>query len=124
MTSAPKRATDKISSLSRPQSMMLGTLQDERGAIRALLTAPAVVVSDGQRHLGMVRDLSLSGVFFYTEFEPSPGSSVQLEITLTKDGTKTLLCRGNVVRVVRAAAGSALGVAVQAFQYELRVNQR
>jgi hypothetical protein len=104
--------------------MMLGTRQDERGAVRALLTAPAVVTSEGQRHLGLVRDLSSTGVFFYTEFELSCGSCIEVEIKVTKDGSKTLRCCGKVVRVVRGIAGSAFGVAVQAIEYELRVNQR
>jgi hypothetical protein len=104
--------------------MMLGTREDERGAIRALLTAPVVVTSERQKHLGLLRDLSLSGASFYTEFEPPYGAYVELEIKLTKDGSKTLRCCGRVIRVVHSSAGSALGVAVQAIEYELRANQR
>jgi hypothetical protein len=97
--------------------LMLGARQDECGA---LLTAPLVVISEGQRHLGLVRDLSLTGMFFYTDFEPACGSGVELNIRLTKDGSRILACQGDVVRVVHGLAGSAVGVAVQVTEYQLQ----
>jgi hypothetical protein len=119
MANSIQGSTDAVRPCARRQAIMLGRQSDERKAIRALLTAPAVIISEGNRHLGLVRDLSLGGMFIYTDFEPSCAADIQLTIRLTKDGSATLMCRGTVVRVVRGAAGSAYGVAVQANQYEL-----
>jgi hypothetical protein len=103
----------------RGQALMTGNQREERKSNRVLFTAPAVIYAGSTRHLGLIRDFSVSGLFFYTDFVPARGAVLRITIKLTKCGSKTLTCSGKVTRVVNGANGSAIGVAIQADQFEL-----
>jgi hypothetical protein len=66
-----------------------------------------------------VRDFSVSGLFFYTDFQPTCGAVLHITIKLTKCGSKTLTCVGRVMRVTSGTHGAAVGVAIQAEEFEL-----
>jgi PilZ domain-containing protein len=96
-------------------AVMLGTHGEQRRALRLLTTAQAVVLMDGERHIGLVRDLSSTGLFVYSDFTPELGTELKLTIRLSRDKNKTavFLCSGNVVRVEASNKGVAVGIAVR-----------
>ena len=101
--------------LARHQEIMLGHQGEQRSAIRFFNTAPAVIHADGVRHVGLVRDLSGSGLFVYSDFKPLPGATVDLILWLSKDTARndTLNCKGKVVRVVANQSGAAVGIGLE-----------
>lgn len=96
-------------------AVMLGTHGEQRRALRVLTTAPAVVLRNGERHIGLVRDMSATGLFVYSDFTPAPGTELKLTIRLSQDKNKTavFLCQGSVVRVEDSDNGAAVGIALK-----------
>lgn len=96
-------------------AVMLGTHGEQRSATRLLTTAPAVIYLDGQRHVGLVRDLSDSGLFVYSDFAPADGAQLKITVQLGHTKTKTFafVCAGRVVRTEQAHTGAATGIAVE-----------
>lgn len=96
-------------------AVMIGTHGEQRRALRLLTTAPAVVYMNGERHIGLVRDLSATGLFVYSDFAPPTGTELNLTIQLSRDEEKTSLfvCKGKVVRVEDSRNGAAVGIAVK-----------
>ena len=79
--------------------------------------------SNGEREgCGFTQDLSVRGVFFYTESPLSPGDAVEIvlmmpsEITLTE--STRVRCHCKVVRVADPTVGSKSGVAAHIESYE------
>ena len=100
------------------------TLQpDERRAHRYLITASADIEHDSGKHVGLVRDLSATGMFVYSNFRPSCGDELQLQIGLWNLGAEkiAITCRGKVVRVEQPASGAAIGIAISISGYQLHV---
>ena len=95
-------------------AVMIGAHGDQRRALRLLTTAPAVVYVTGERHIGLVRDLSATGLFLYSDFTPELGSELNLTIRLSRDEKKTavFVCKGTVVRVEDPRNGAAVGIAI------------
>jgi hypothetical protein len=64
---------------------------------------------------GVTRDMSVSGVFFWTDmpnFTPALGKSISFAVAISRPGGKmTIKCRGVVVRT--EPRGNDLGVAVR-----------
>jgi hypothetical protein len=97
------------------QAVMLGTHGEQRrGGPRLLTTAPAVMHLNEERHIGLVRDLSSTGLFVYSDFNPSVGDELKITVRLSKDKNKSavFLCTGKVVRVEDSCNGSAVGIGV------------
>jgi len=96
-------------------AVMLGTHGEQRRALRLLTTAPAVIHMSKERHVGLVRDLSATGLFVYSDFTPAIGAELKLTIRLSQDEKKTSLfiCRGSVVRVEDSRNGAAVGIAIR-----------
>jgi hypothetical protein len=95
-------------------ALMLGTHGEQRRGIRLLTTAPAVMHFDDERHVGLVRDLSSTGLFVYSDFNPTLGAELKITIRLSTDKNKSavFLCSGKVVRVEDSNNGSAVGIGV------------
>jgi len=80
--------------------------------------------SNGGTHsaVGQTRDLSTSGVFFYADFEPVQGSTIELVLTfppeITRGESKCVLCRGTVTRT-EPNAQDKIGIAVEIDSYEV-----
>src|SRR5262249_55291457 len=69
-------------------------------------TAPGI-------HVAMVRDVSATGIFFYSDFKPPVGAHVVLMINRRSSGGNTRMrCAGKVVRVEQIRAGAAPGIAL------------
>ncbi|MGE0407244.1 MAG: PilZ domain-containing protein [Candidatus Korobacteraceae bacterium] len=98
----------------------------KRKAIRFPVEEPVTASwSNGGTHdsVGQTRDVSTSGVFFYADFEPAQGSTIELVLTFPPEVTgresMCVLCRGTVVRVEPDAQESKTGVAVEIQSYEV-----
>jgi hypothetical protein len=96
-------------------AVMLGTHGEQRRALRTLTTSPAVVLMDGKRHIGLVRDLSSTGLFVYSDFTPARGTDLKFTIRISREKNKCseFLCSGRVVRVEDSRKGAAVGIAVK-----------
>ncbi len=96
-------------------AVMIGTHGEQRRALRLLTTAAAVVYMNGERHIGLVRDLSATGLFVYSDFTPSLDTELNLSIRLSRDEKKTavFVCKGIVVRVEDSRNGAAVGIAIR-----------
>jgi hypothetical protein len=99
----------------RRNAVMLGARCEQRSGYRQLTTMPATVFFHERRHVGLVRDLSESGLFVYSDFEPTQNDRLFLILKVTQaDGSSTNLeCSGQVVRVESGIAGAAVGIAVK-----------
>ena len=63
-------------------------------------------------HVGVIRDISEGGIFFYSDFKPSIGTRVRLSFVSPIENTRQH-CEGIVVRVEHSRAGAAPGIALQ-----------
>lgn len=99
----------------RRHALMMGSRCEQRSGERQLTTMPATVFFHERRHVGLVRDLSESGLFVYSDFEPKQNDPLFLILKVTQaDGSTTNLeCNGQVVRVEAGIAGAAVGIAVK-----------
>lgn len=95
-------------------AVMIGTHGEQRRALRLLTTAPAVVYMNGERHIGLVRDLSATGLFVYSDFTPTLDTELSLTTRLSRNEKKTavFVCKGTVVRVEASRNGAAVGIAI------------
>jgi PilZ domain len=95
-------------------AVMLGTHGEQRRGIRLLTTAPAVMHHSEERHVGLVRDLSSTGLFVYSDFTPRIGTELKITVRLSRDNHKTavFVCKGTVVRVEGSRNGSAVGIGI------------
>jgi len=81
--------------------------------------------SNGGTHeaVGQTRDISTSGIYFYADFEPAHGSSIELVLTFPPEVTRgesvCVLCRGTVVRVEPNPEEKKTGVAVEIQSYNV-----
>jgi hypothetical protein len=96
-------------------AVMIGTHGEQRRSLRLLTTAPAVIYINGERHIGLVRDLSATGLFAYSDFTPEINAELKLTIQLSRDDKKTavFVCKGKVMRVENSRNGAAVGIAVK-----------
>lgn len=89
---------------------------ERRSQKRISAQVPVSVRSDGKEPSpGQARDLSLSGIFLYTERPFSPGSELELVLTLPPEllGSERnwVCCRARVVRVEEGDENGRFGVA-------------
>lgn len=84
---------------------------EKRKEVRADAVMP-VVLADAT---GLTRDMSVSGVYFWTDmpaFLPALGNSISFAVAITRPGGKmTIKCRGVVVRT--EPRGKDIGIAVK-----------
>ncbi len=80
----------------------------QRGADRIESALPLTI---GSSH-AFTQNISATGVFFETEEDQTPGSTVSFSVEFLIDGQKfNLVCEGQVVRV--EPRGTRIGVAAQ-----------
>jgi len=79
---------------------------------------PVVVRAEEQENVGLLRDISQTGMFFYCSLSPSVGSQVEVVIRPSlADPSVAVRCRCRVVRVEPSLPGAATGVAVAIQEY-------
>lgn len=85
---------------------------------RGLAVMPAVVRAEGQDNVGLLRDISQTGMFFYCGLSPAVGSTVEVLLRPSAgDPTVVVRCRCRVVRTEPSRAGAATGVGVTIEEY-------
>src|SRR5437588_4686726 len=97
---------------------------------RALCVSARVSGADPAQHdkIGLIRDVSPSGIFFYSNFAPEVGSDITLSFTIPAsdrhsphghDAEGEVVCTGKVVRVVKFSEGAATGIALRLAEPEM-----
>jgi hypothetical protein len=86
----------------------------KRCVSRIFVRLPAWVTLEARadEHVAFVRDISPRGIFFYSDFTPSPGDRIELVLQYLSGANKARLhLHGTVVRLEQVQA-SAVGIAV------------
>jgi hypothetical protein len=95
-------------------------LPNQRQSIRRLVVAPCLVYFHDRRHVGLIRDISSSGLFAYSDFQPMLGETLRIVITQRDDfSSATVSCSGEVVRVETQPEGAATGIALKVSCYDV-----
>jgi hypothetical protein len=98
-------------------NIMRSTLDQRRSSLRVQMAIPAEVICPdpgGQHHTALVRDISFSGAFFYSNFTPQLNSQITIDFVFPiVERRMKVTCHGAVVRVERSAPGAATGIAMQ-----------
>lgn len=85
---------------------------------RGLAVMPAIIRADGQENVGLLRDISQTGMFFYCSLSPAVGSAVEVLLRPSAaDPTVVVRCRCRVVRTELSRGGAATGVGVAIEEY-------
>lgn len=105
---------------SNPSFWAGGWVQGQRASRRTLVVAPCVIFFREERHIGLIRDISATGLFAYSNFTPTVGETLRIVLTEKSEaGTKTVTCHGVVVRVESKGTGAATGIAFRVAGYEV-----
>lgn len=83
---------------------------NQRSSPRSLAVCPIHISTPSGTAHGIVRDISASGIFFFSNFRPSLQMTINFSLQL-KDSTMS--GRGHVVRVEQSAPGAAFGIALK-----------
>ena len=71
---------------------------------------------EARSHVGLLRDVSPDGVFFYSDFKPPIGTEVEVTFTIPVNSNRLkFVCRGKVLRVEQTASGAAPGIAARLY---------
>jgi hypothetical protein len=96
--------------------MTMAKVRDKRREERVAAVLPVRL----NNAAGVTRDMSVTGIFFETDAELAPGSSIEFVVDIhIPAGKRTLTCLGNIVRT--EARDNRLGVAVKILDSRIRV---
>lgn len=115
MSDEKETPDSKLNLLSlRRQAVMLGH-HEQRLSDRNLVIAPAAIDVEGTSHVALVRDVSNSGIFVYSDFEPTCGAVIELTMQQKTESSErqNVALKGRVVRVEAGNSLSAVGIAVE-----------
>lgn len=85
-----------------------------RSTSRTLLLLPVFIALGYGEHRGVIRDVSASGIFLYSDFTPPLGAEIELRLrprTLNEQREPMSYC-GVVSRVTSGVTGAAVGIAL------------
>jgi len=102
----------------RRNGVLYDSYPNQRLEPRGLAVLPVVVRAEAQESVGLLRDISQTGMFFYCSLSPAVGS--QLEVVIrpsVADANVAVRCRCRVVRIESKLPGAAAGVAVTIEEY-------
>ena len=82
--------------------------------------------------VGLSRDVSRSGVFFYSNFAPEIGARLTVSFTVPPSDSNSdspitpgeITCSGKVVRVVQGNAGAATGIGLRLDDQEMEFQKK
>ena len=101
------------------------TLDQRRSCMRIRLAVPAEVTcpdSDPQHHSALVRDISTSGAFFYSNLTPPSNSEATIDFLFPiVEKRMKVTCSGTIVRVEKSMNGGATGIAIKFRHYDVMV---
>jgi hypothetical protein len=97
----------------------VGRYGPQRIARRSVAILPVIVRESGREHVGVLRDISAAGMFFYSSLTPAVGSEIEVVIKASDfDPRVTACCRCTVMRVETHRGGAATGIGVAISSYE------
>lgn len=94
------------------QDVMIHPAHDRRGKLRTLLILPVSIVFARAEHAGVIRDISPSGLFLFSNFTATVGEEIELQLTLPAPASppsRVTYC-GRVVRITTGVPGAAVGI--------------
>jgi PilZ domain-containing protein len=108
----------------RASRIMQNLHNEQRDTERRPLCVAAKVVQpqpNTPEKVGLIRDVSRSGIFFYSNFAPEVGSRLTVSFTVPPSDANSdsslspgeITCTGKVVRVVKGNAGAATGIGLR-----------
>ena len=107
MASAIKTGTAKVDG----EHLMLNPHCNRRGNTRTLLILPVSVSLGYAQRPGVIRDISPTGMFLYSDFRPPLGAEIELKLTTPEPSyPRHLTYRATVVRLTSGVAGAAVGI--------------
>lgn len=106
------------STVVRRNDVLYGSCPNQRLEPRGLAVLPVVVRAEEQENVGLLRDISQTGMFFYCSLSPAVGSQIEVVIRPSlADPSVAVRCRCRVVRVEPSLPGAATGIAVAIQEY-------
>lgn len=107
MASAKKAVNAKLEA----ERVMLDPHCNRRGTVRTLLILPVSLGLGLTDHVGIIRDISPTGMFFYSDFTPPVGAEIELQVRPPQPSyPQRLTYRGIVVRLTTGVRGAAMGI--------------
>ena len=102
----------------RRNGVLFGSYPNQRLEPRGIAVLPVVVRAGGQESVGLLRDISQTGMFFYCSLSPAVGSDIKVVIRPSvADSSVAVHCRCRVVRIEATFPGAATGVGVAVEEY-------
>jgi hypothetical protein len=103
---------------------MAESKSERRGQKRVAARVPVSIRAGGSTEaVGHTRDLSLSGIFLYTESKIQAGSMLEIVLVLpaelTQGEQRWMCCQASVIRVEEPSQGNGFGVAASIERMEL-----
>jgi hypothetical protein len=92
------------------EQVMLNPRCNRRGNSRSLLVLPVSIALGYSRHQGVIRDISASGMFLYSDFTAPIGAEIELKVSSPTAGARPAIYRAIVVRVMSGVTGAAVGI--------------
>ena len=92
------------------EQVMLNPRCNRRGNSRTLLILPVSIGLGYSRHQGVIRDISASGIFLYSDFTAPIGAEIELKVTPPTPGARPVTYRAIVVRLTAGVSGAAVGI--------------
>jgi hypothetical protein len=94
-------------------------IADLRKARRGGAILPLTISADGNTSVGLLRDVSTAGMFFYAKIAPKIGSELRVLVhPSAADCGVTICCKCKVIRVEPGVAGAATGIGVTIEGYD------
>lgn len=102
----------------RRTGVLEGTYPNQRLEARGLAVLPVVVRAETKEIVGLLRDISQTGMFFYCNLMPQVGSDLEVLLRPSvADPGVVVRCRCRVVRIEPSVPGAATGVGVAIEEY-------
>jgi PilZ domain len=105
--------------------VMRSTFDQRRSSLRVQMAIPAGITCPDKSeppHTALVRDVSFSGAFVYSDFAPEVASNIVIDFVFpVVERRMRVTCRGVVVRVEKSAKGGATGIAMLFHKHEATV---
>jgi PilZ domain-containing protein len=92
-------------------TLMLQPERNRREKSRTLLILPVSLRLGYGEHQAIIRDISATGMFLYSDFAPPVGAEIELKVTLPPSAKRPRLTyRAMVVRLTTGVTGAAVGI--------------
>jgi hypothetical protein len=105
--------------------VMRSTFDQRRSSLRVQMAIPAGITcpdKSERQHTALVRDVSFSGAFVYSDFAPEVASNIVIDFVFpVVERRMRVTCRGVVVRVEKSSKGGATGIAMLFHKHEATV---